>query len=132
MSKSKTYESMTENLIPSPRDEDWRYADLSLIRGSALAVATPGAPGKLPTRVTKWPQLVIANGKVLKAPDALAGVEFGFNITEQQENVPEPKGHPLERINRSFANAGFEITISGNLAGQSTKLKQLRIYFSKI
>ncbi|MEE8258616.1 MAG: SufD family Fe-S cluster assembly protein [Sphingomonadales bacterium] len=119
MSKSATYAKNAKHLIPGPREENWRYADLSLIRGGELAIAEEGPAIHKPKSISKWPRLVIGNGKVVEKPENLKGLEIIFGAVENKKSATAPANHPLERINNDLAAAGVQITISKgqNLAG---------------
>ena len=119
MSKSATYAKNAKHLIPGPREENWRYADLSLIRGGELAIAEEGPAIHKAKSISKWPRLVIGNGKVVEKPENLKGLGVTFGAGENKKSATAPADHPLERINNDLATAGAQITISKgqNLAG---------------
>lgn len=119
MSKSATYAKNANHLIPGPREENWRYADLSLIRGNDLPIAKEEPSLHKPIPISKWPRLVIGNGKVVEKPETLKGLKVSFGAGVNNGPATAPIDHPLERINNDLATAGVQITISKghNLAG---------------
>ena len=119
MSKSATYAKDAKHLIPGPREENWRYADLSLIRSNDLSIAKEEPSLHKPIPISKWPRLVIGNGKVVEKPETLKGLEVTFDAGENKKSATAPADHPLERINNDLAVTGVQITISKgqNLAG---------------
>lgn len=95
-----------KSLIPAPKAEDWRYADLTLVRTKALPLAeTDGAKGAV-SSVTKWPVIAFVNGEVVAKPDGLKGVEIS-----QAPDVPA-LDHPLARLAVDHATCGVKIRVA--------------------
>ena len=72
--------------LPTPRDEDWRFTDLSPIATADLGPAR--APGPLTAADiapflfghAEWPRLVFANGRFQPALSQLAGLPTGARV----------------------------------------------------
>jgi Fe-S cluster assembly protein SufD len=120
--------------IPGPKAEDWRYSDLRAIRARHLScLERPPAqtvPGFGP--LTRWPVVVVLNGKILGSTPVLKGVEIlgadqaldKFPAWADGYLSPGMEENPLERLNLALSEDGLFINIAKN-----TALKGLEIIF---
>lgn len=108
--------------FPTPKTEDWRYADLKMLRAGHLKKAGRAVSNPKVSSLTDWPRIVIENGKITEQPKTLPGIK----ILEQGKGL-EAKGlfdSPLERLNLAFAEHTFVLKIE-----KGTKLTGLEVVF---
>lgn len=106
-------DSFLEAGIPTRKTEDWRYADLGLLRAKHLKRAADKVSDIKISSVTGWPLIVIENGKITEIPKTLKGVEV-LGTPEGLEGYQD-KGlfdSPLERMNLAFATGGLVLKIT--------------------
>lgn len=123
--RAKSLESFLEAGIPTRKTEDWRYANLSLLRAKHLRRAAEKTSDQKISAKTGWPLIVIENGNITEPPKTLKGVEV-FGTPEGREGYQD-KGlfdSPLERMNLAFAESGLVLKIA-----KGAKVPGLEIVF---
>ncbi len=123
--REKGLEEFLSAGFPTPKTEDWRYADLKLLRKAHLKRAQDKTSNKKISPLTGWPQIIIENGQIILTPKALVGVEI-LTTPESVEGY-QNKGlfdSPLERMNLAFAETCLVIKIK-----KRTEVPGLEIVF---
>ena len=120
--------------IPGPKAEDWRYSDLRTLRAGHLSRPERPFAQTVPEfePLTRWPVVVVLNGKLLGSTPALKGVEI-LGAEQALDKFPTwadeylssgMEESPLERLNLALAEGGLFINIAKN-----TALRGLEIIF---